>query len=536
MSEFFASVVHRMMRLAGSKIQPGNPLTKRALKWKKDQGIISLTLPELEEKVKEKNLRLISEQKVDGQSAIMEYKNGKARFGSLGGSLIWDIPVLDEIEKLLKRKNVTQAIMVGELAGSEDGKILHFDKSESLIKNPRSDKSKIHWYPYQILELNGEEIKDDYDSYMAAWPKLESLFKGADRIHVVESYIGGVPELKKSWKKLVEKDKNEGIVVRTSDNKVYKSKPVFMYDLVVVAVGDKKGKNWPKHLIGNTLMAFMDKDEVFRIAGEVGTGWTREESKELFSWAQKNKVDEDNTYVWVKPSKIMEVQYERSSIKDMPAYKYSRGKYEKLDKRPSGSIVKPRFIRYRTDKSVNPDDLRLTQIPDWKESKSAMIKKVLSMFVRSLLHGDDFSDPVEFRNEIERIKLEWLKQLRFTHRDKDLADFFNDAVTEAEQKNLPSKFADDFKEVIKKHITKKTPSATPSYAKTLTDVSDLISDVNEFMKKTKLYRLCTNCRWWGKDWKGEMGCLDTSWTGRPPYNPEKPVCNGLNYEPVKGSS
>ena len=116
-------------------------------------------------------------------------------------------------------------------------------------------------------------------------------------------------------------------------------------------------------------MAFMDNNRVFRTAGEIGTGWTEEERKELFTWAQKNKVDEDDHYVWVKPKRIFEVRWERSTIKEMPSYKYSGGKYESMDKLMSGTIVKPRYIRERTDKSVNPSDLRLTQIPDWQERK-----------------------------------------------------------------------------------------------------------------------------------------------------------------------
>jgi hypothetical protein len=111
----------------------------------------------------------------------------------------------------------------------------------------------------------------------------------------------------------------------------------------------------------------------------VASGFTDAESREIFAWAQKNKVGEDTTYVWVKPEKIMEVQWERTSIKEMPSYKYSRDGYEKVEKRMSGTVVKPRFIRWRTDKSVNPNDLRLSQIPDWGKMKK-MALRVASKF------------------------------------------------------------------------------------------------------------------------------------------------------------
>jgi ATP dependent DNA ligase C terminal region/ATP dependent DNA ligase domain len=364
-----------------SKLLSDNPLTKRAIKWKHDQAIISLTFDELKKKIKGKEF--IAEQKIDGQSAIMEYKDGRARFGSLGGRIITDIPVLSEIEAILKKQDVKSALMVGELAGFEKGKVIHFDKTESLIKNPVKEKDTLHWFPYQLLEINGEKYGEEFDVYKKTWPQIVKLFAGAKHIQPVKSETD---DLQKAWDTYVEKEGNEGIVVRTEKH-IYKAKPEYYFDLVIVAVGSKKGKNWPKKMIGNTLMAFMDKDKVFRIAGEVGTGWSDAESKELFSWAQKNKIGEDDTYVWVKPEKIMEIQYERSNIRLTKCYKYEKGEYVKVDDKPVGTIVKPRFIRYRTDKSVNPKDLRLTQIPDW-EKRSRVIEKMARRVARNFMSSD----------------------------------------------------------------------------------------------------------------------------------------------------
>ena len=139
-----------------------NPLTKRLQQWKKDQGIISLTFDELKEKVKGK---FIAEQKVDGQSALLDYRNGRGSFGSLSGVIIEDLPVLTEIENHLKKNKISQAVMVGELAGMENGKMMKFDDTESLIKNPAKEKSNLHWFPYQILELNGEKFGEGFNIY-----------------------------------------------------------------------------------------------------------------------------------------------------------------------------------------------------------------------------------------------------------------------------------------------------------------------------------------------------------------------------------
>jgi ATP-dependent DNA ligase len=357
-----------------SRSAPSDPIIKAVQKWKHEQAIISLTIDEMVKVAQ--GQKHITEQKVDGQTAIMSYKAGEEpRFGSLHGMIMWDLPLGEDVAKHLKAKKITQALIVGEMAGYANGKIIPFNESEHLIKNPKADKTKVHWFPYEIIELNGEKLggERNFETYKKEWPELKRLFSGSKYAHPVEYTEGDIKGAYNHW---VEKQKNEGIVVRLSNNKVYKCKPTFSYDLVVIAVGSKKGKNWPKRMVGMVLLAFMDGDRVFRTAGHVASGFNDKESKELFSWAQKNKVGEDATYVWVKPQKIMEVQWERSSIREMNSYRYSHKGYEKIEKRFSGTIVKPRFIRWRLDKNVNPSDLRLTQIPDWNRMKKMALRIV----------------------------------------------------------------------------------------------------------------------------------------------------------------
>lgn len=351
-----------------------SPIVKKIKSWKKDQAIISLNLEEMLNVAKDHEA--ISEQKIDGQSGLMDFNGEIGKFGTLGGVIYYDLPVLDEIVKILKEKGFHKAQIVGEMAGYVDGKIIPFNETESIIKNPQSDKTKVHWFPYQILSIDDAEFDTkSFEDYKKTWPQLKKMFSESKYVHPVKDESGDGPKIiKETWNQYVLKEKNEGIVVRLDNNKVYKVKPTYSYDLVIVAVGDKKGKNWPKKQIGMTLMAFMDKNKIFRTAGHIGTGWSRKEGQELYSWAQKNKVGEDDTYIWVKPEKIVEVEWERTTIKEMPSYEYSHGGYKSVGKKMSGTIVKPRFIRYRTDKSVTPSDLRLTQIPDWGERQMLATK------------------------------------------------------------------------------------------------------------------------------------------------------------------
>ena len=204
------------------RVDPNDPLVKRIKKWKNDQGIISLTLDELKKKVKGQDV--IIEQEVEGQSALLRYEaREQPQFASSSGVVLEDLPVLYDVFRNLKSKSIKTATMVGELAGYVDGKIVPLNETLSLIKNPGSDKSKIHWFPYQILEMDGEEFGEEFETYKKTWPQLKKIFQNSRCVHPVEDYRG-VDNIDKAWKELVEKGKNEGIVVRASNNKIYKCK------------------------------------------------------------------------------------------------------------------------------------------------------------------------------------------------------------------------------------------------------------------------------------------------------------------------
>ena len=96
-----------------TKKLPDSSIIKIIKKWKKDQGIESLTFDELKKEIK--NKKLIIEQKVDGQSAILDYKKGQElKFGSLGGLIYTELDkhsegIIAEIEK-----NPNQSISLDE--------------------------------------------------------------------------------------------------------------------------------------------------------------------------------------------------------------------------------------------------------------------------------------------------------------------------------------------------------------------------------------------------------------------------------------
>ena len=79
---------------------------------------------------------------------------------------------------------------------------------------------------------------------------------------------------------------------------------------------------------------------------------------------------------FIKPQLIIEVAARGIKVDWNPALKYSKGKYEILkDKLISGVLRIPSFIRVREEKGINLSDLRLTQIPEWKDKEQKLLKE-----------------------------------------------------------------------------------------------------------------------------------------------------------------
>ena len=123
--------------------------------------------------------------------------------------------------------------------------------------------------------------------------------------------------------------------------------------------------------MGNLILAYIDKDENFRYAGRVGTGFKHSDREEWLSWALKNKASgpEKSRLIWTKPIRVVEIQSEELRIQNTALYAYDEayGRYSQIGKAKSAIGRKPVFIRIREDKKPTPHDVRLEQIPGFKD-------------------------------------------------------------------------------------------------------------------------------------------------------------------------
>jgi ATP-dependent DNA ligase len=256
-----------------------------------------------------------------------------------------------------------------------------------VIRKPlsKSDEERISFYPFEVYFVNGERIDaTDLNVYLEWMEKLKDIFEGSDLVRVVHFKKGGVKTFNMMWEEWAEKKKQEGLVIRTSDGKIYKVKTSFNFDVVIIFFTKGTGKY--KKVIGAAGVALMDKSKVFRFTGLVGTGWTDEMRAEMMNFAKKNEVKnlqiEKNPprtsakeLIWVQPKIILEVKWKDIYEQMVPGYKFEKNSWKEVGEFPGVIMREPRVVRVRDDKRVTPFDLRLEQIPDWKRKEKKILEE-----------------------------------------------------------------------------------------------------------------------------------------------------------------
>ncbi|MDD5650090.1 MAG: hypothetical protein PHF86_06705 [Candidatus Nanoarchaeia archaeon] len=376
-----------------SHIDKSNSLTKQVQSWKEHQGMVSLSFDELKKEVGDQEI--FASEKIDGELGGMEYTPGDVKFSSKDGRIRQDMPVSNEIETILKKEKVRQAIIFGELAKtSSHGKPVHFNDTESTLRKPElGEEEHIEFFPFEVHELDNKEVSSSYEDYKTNFEKLEKWFGKSKHIYPVDHKIGKVSDLKSVWNKWVEKEKNEGIVVRTADGKIYKSKPVFTLDLGVLAVQEGRGKN--KGRMGALILGFYDGKQFYKVIN-LGVGFTDTDRDEWWKLAKKYEIKKENGTIWVDPfkmNKVIETSYERLNYRPVNTFEFKDKSWEKIEDQFAATISKPGFVRERTDKDINAQDLRLSQLPDYAKMKKNFLKSsklfiISESIIRSVVGGN----------------------------------------------------------------------------------------------------------------------------------------------------
>ncbi|MBD3262530.1 MAG: hypothetical protein GF334_12830 [Candidatus Altiarchaeales archaeon] len=298
--------------------------------------------------------------KIDGQLFFLVKRSGKIAFCSPGGRVLQGGPVFEEAKKLLQRRagDITIAGELFAIPPKGGRPRVHF------VATALANEKLAPTLGFKAFDLLSED-ETDYQQkpYQERLDRLETLLTGK-RVSVVHTQKGTKKELPALYQKFVESGNFEGLVIRAESGWTLKLKPEISMDVVVLGYGEKveMGKTQLKEMV----VGLLREDNQYHILGFVGGGFSQEARLEWHSRLSKMQVETDYRLPnrdgalcrFVRPEIVVEVRITDLLLEDSksnPVYRmvldYKDGKFESVQQMPFASMIFPRLVREREDKT-----------------------------------------------------------------------------------------------------------------------------------------------------------------------------------------
>ncbi len=318
--------------------------------------------------------------KVDGEFTVLVYRDGEIFSINPGGTVRIGLPWQAEAAKALKKANINEAMIAGELYVHNEERRPRVHDVSQVARQPDSE-ADLQLLCFAVFDVISIDQQPASEAYASTWQTIESLFGGGDLVHPVETRIiadtGGIEQLFDKW---VEGEDAEGLVVRSDSAGSFKVKPRHTVDAVVVgfteSTDDRQG------MLHDLLVAVMREDGTFQILCRVGGGFDEDERRSLLSDlkdmvvpSEYAEVNSDYVaYQMVRPNWVIEIscldmisQTTRGGNINRMVLDFDAddtGGYKVVRRLPLATVISPQFVRIREDKQVHPKDVRLAQVSD----------------------------------------------------------------------------------------------------------------------------------------------------------------------------
>jgi hypothetical protein len=321
--------------------------------------------------------------KYDGHLGILNIEKGNAILTGTDGTER-KIPVILNAAALLKE----DMVLAGEICVFKDGKSgSHSDVSSAIAKPEKYD---IRFAVFDIYSYKGELI----DLPLKEKQELIEKLVGKDVIFPVEQ------QLFESRKDLVQffeqaSKEEEGIVVRSSLNMIYKIKPILTLDLVVVGYALNIDG-----IFRDFLLAYCTGDNEFQLIGVSGSGLSESQKLQWLKRLEPMAVPSEYTevsraktaYQMVRPEIVLELscldvinEAKNDAVLKMEL-KYEEGKgFDIMGPKPGLNFFAGVIKCEREDKKPTVQDCGLRQFENIMlplEKKAEASEHVLSQIIK----------------------------------------------------------------------------------------------------------------------------------------------------------
>jgi len=306
---------------------------------------------------------IVASGKLDGEFNLLSYsRSGESYVLNKWGKQRTDFPALNQFIEAMSKSEITHTELLCELYAEENGKPTNLPRYLHIIKGEK-DLSKIHIGIWDLIKIDGYIPKEAF-----AWKlgEVERWIKGCTHVKVVP-YIQPktIQDLKDFWRTCIEQQGYEGLVIRKGEQ-IYKIKPCLDVDAVIIGLNKKSsnGKDldiFQRKEITSIKLALMQEDRTLIELCDCASGIGAELRTALWK-LMEHKIGEDENTVYVKPIVVCKIQYTSTYLKEKKVLKLDE-KHSEVETKPFVSLRHPRLIGFRPDKTVNPKDLRTSQIP-----------------------------------------------------------------------------------------------------------------------------------------------------------------------------
>jgi len=303
--------------------------------------------------------------KLDGEFTLLSYtRGGECYTLNKWGHRRQDFPALNQFVEAMSKTEVTHVELLCELHARENGKPTNLPTFIRYVKAKNRDLDKIHIGIWDLIKIDGYTPQQQFSWKLE---EIEKWLKDCTLVDVVP-YVKPhtIQDVKDFWRTCVEEKGYEGLVIRNGDE-IYKIKPCLEVDTVIIGINKKSGYGKDLEVMQrrearSIKLALMQPDGTFIELSDCASGINEELGKALFKLTD-HKVGEDDRTIYVKPIVVCVIQYTDTFVKDRSVLKYEQEKYTVTETKSFVALRHPRLIRFRADKTVNPQDLRTAQIP-----------------------------------------------------------------------------------------------------------------------------------------------------------------------------
>jgi ATP-dependent DNA ligase len=321
--------------------------------------------------------------KLDGEFTMLIYRDGEAVILNPGGTLRAGAPFMLEAAAALKNAGVKSALLGGELyVQRPDGRRPRVHDVVRVARAPADagEVAQLAMGFFNIYDLDGTDLSMNFADMLA---KLESIFVGGKKAHAIETVKGDdTKAVLRQYELWVEKQGEEGIVVRSDTAGLFKVKPHHTLDLAVI--GFTESINEREGLLHDMLLAVVRDDGTFQLVGRVGGGFSEEQRAEFLTLLKTMVVESDFkevnsdrvAYQMIRPGLVAEIECldlvsrtSRDNTIDRMVLEWNdkEARWEGVRSMPLCSILSPQFKRFRDDKQATAQDVRMSQLSDLVE-------------------------------------------------------------------------------------------------------------------------------------------------------------------------